>query len=296
MSSAFRITERSLSTSALAGLQASLSQLQDTQAKLSSGKAISRPSDSPSGTMTALRLRAGIDRADQFDRNASDGLARLGTTDSALQDGLDTLRSARNAVVSGTNAALSASDREALAEQVDGLRQSLLAVANTTYLNQPVFAGTSSASEAYDANGTYQGDSGTVNRTIAPGVSVAVNATGEDAFGPAGDDIFKTLSDISNDLRTNPSKLSTTDLNKLDAGYLRMQNTLASVGSRYHQIDIMQQRNQTNQLDAKTQLSSVEDVDVAATTVDLQMQEVAYQAALGATARSIQPSLIDFLK
>jgi flagellar hook-associated protein 3 FlgL len=296
MSSAFRITERSLSTSALAGLQASLSQLQGTQAKLSSGKAISRPSDSPSGTMTALRLRAGIDRADQLDRNASDGLARLGTTDSALQDGLDTLRSARNAVVSGTNAAMSPSDREALAEQVDGLRQSLLAVANTTYLDQPIFAGTSSASEAYDANGTYQGDRGTVNRTIAPGVSVAVNATGEDAFGPAGDDIFKTLSDISNDLRTNPSNLSTTDLNKLDAGYLRMQNTLASVGSRYHQIDIMQQRNQTNQLDAKTQLSSVEDVDVAATTVDLQMQEVAYQAALGATARSIQPSLIDFLK
>jgi flagellar hook-associated protein 3 FlgL len=279
MSSAFRITERSLSTSALAGLQASLSQLQGTQAKLSSGKAISRPSDSPSGTMTALRLRAGIDRADQLDRNASDGLARLGTTDSALQDGLDTLRSARNAVVSGTNAAMSPSDREALAEQVDGLRQSLLAVANTTYLDQPIFAGTSSASEAYDANGTYQGDRGTVNRTIAPGVSVAVNATGEDAFGPAGDDIFKTLSDISNDLRTNPSNLSTTDLNKLDAGYLRMQ-----------------QRNQTNQLDAKTQLSSVEDVDVAATTVDLQMQEVAYQAALGATARSIQPSLIDFLK
>jgi len=295
MSSAFRITERSLSTSALAGLQNALSQLQDTQARLSSGKAISRPSDSPSGTMSALRLRAGIDRAGQLDRNASDGLARLGTTDNALQDGLSTLRSVRDAVVSGNNAAMSPTDREALAEQVDGLRQSLLATANTTYLNQPIFAGTSSASTAYDPNGTYQGDTGAVSRTIAPGVSVTVNATGIDAFGPAGNDIFKTLSDISNDLRTNPSNLSN-DLTNLDAGYVRMQNTLASVGSRYHQIDIMQQRNQVNQLDAKTQLSDVEDVDVAATTVDLQMQEVAYQAALGATARSIQPSLLDFLR
>ena len=284
MSSAFRITERSLSTSALAGLQAALSQLQDTQDKLSSGKAIARPSDSPSGTMNALRLRAGIDRADQLDRNASDGLARLGTTDNALQDGLSTLRSVRDAVVSGNNAAMSPTDREALAEQVDGLRQSLLATANTTYLGQPIFAGTSSASTAYDANGTYQGDAGTVSRTIAPGVSVAVNSTGIDAFGPAGNDIFKALSDISNDITS------------VDAGYVRMQNTLASVGSRYHQIDIMQQRNQVNQLDAKTQLSNVEDVDVAATTVDLQMQEVAYQAALGATARSIQPSLLDFLR
>lgn len=295
MSSAFRITERSLSTSALAGLQASLSQLQDTQAKLSSGKAISRPSDSPSGTMNALRLRADIDRAGQLDRNASDGLARLGMTDSALQDGLSTLRSVRNAVVSGNNAAMSATDREALAEQVDGLRQSLLATANTTYLNQPIFAGTSSASAAYDAGGAYQGDSGTMSRTIAPGVSVAVNTTGVEAFGPAGSDIFKTLSDIANDLRTNPSNLSN-DLTNLDAGSVRMQNALSSVGSRYDQINTMQQRNQVNQLDAKSQLSNVEDVDVAAATVDLQMQEVAYQAALAATAKSIQPSLLDFLR
>ncbi len=53
----------------------------------------------------------------------------------------------------------------------------------------------------------------------------------------------------------------------LDAGYLRMQNALASVGSR-----------------------------MPATMVDLQLQEVAYQAALGATARALQPTLMDFLR
>jgi flagellar hook-associated protein 3 FlgL len=40
----------------------------------------------------------------------------------------------------------------------------------------------------------------------------------------------------------------------------------------------------------------VENVDIAKAIVDLQMQEVAYQAALGATARVIQPSLLDFLR
>ena len=103
MSSAFRITQRSIATSSLAGLQANLARLQATQAKLSSGKAISRPSDSPTGTMSALRLRTDIDRYDQLDRNAADGLARLGTTDNALTDGLSTLREARNLVVQGTN-------------------------------------------------------------------------------------------------------------------------------------------------------------------------------------------------
>ena len=296
MSSAFRITQRSLATASLAGLQASLARLQETQTRLSSGKAIQRPSDSPTGTMAALRLQADVDRYDQLDRNAADGLARLGTADNALTDGLATLREVRDAVVQGTNASLSANDREALAAQVDGLRQSLLTVANTKYLQQPIFAGTAGSTDAYDANGTYQGDAGSSTRTIALGVKVAVNIPGQDAFGPAGDDIFKLLSDISNDLRTDPSKLSATDLGQLDAGYLRMQNALSTVGSRYHQIEIMQARNQANQLDTKNQLSDVEGVDLPATTVDLQMQEVAYQAALGATAKAIQPSLVDFLR
>src|SRR5437764_6135009 len=109
MSSGFRITQRSVATSSLAGLQAALARLQETQTKLSSGKAIQRPSDSPTGTMVSLRLRADVDRYDQLDRNAADGLCRLGTTDNALTDGLSTLRDVRNLVVQGSNASLSAS-------------------------------------------------------------------------------------------------------------------------------------------------------------------------------------------
>jgi flagellar hook-associated protein 3 FlgL len=296
MSSAFRITQRSLSNSTLAGLQANLARLQETQAKLSSGRAIQRPSDSPTGTMAALRLRTDLDRYTQLDRNAEDGKARLGTADNALTDGLSVLREARDAVLQGANGSLSQNDREALASQVDGLRASLLAVANTKYLQQPIFAGTAGAADAYDPSGAYQGNSGTVARTIAPGVKVTVNATGPDVFGPPGNDIFKVLTDISNDLRSNPQNLTSTDLGQLDAGYLRMQNALATVGSRYHQIEIMQDRNKANQLDSQNQLSEVEGVDLPATTVELQLQEVAYQAALGATAKVIQPSLVDFLR
>jgi len=296
MSSAFRITQRSMSQSSLAGLQANLARLQATQAKLSSGRSIRRPSDSPTGTMAALRLRSDLDRLGQLDRNADDGKARLGTADNALTDGLSILREARDAVLQGANGSMSAADREALAAEVDGLRQSLLAVANTRYLQQPIFAGTAGAAVAYDASGAYQGDTGAVTRTIAPGVKVTVNATGDQVFGPAGNDIFSVLATISADLRNNPSALATTDLGQLDAGYLRIQNALASVGSRYHQIDIMQERNKANQLDSQNQLSEVEGVDLPATMVDLQLQEVAYQSALGATAKALQPTLMDWLR
>jgi flagellar hook-associated protein 3 FlgL len=46
----------------------------------------------------------------------------------------------------------------------------------------------------------------------------------------------------------------------------------------------------------KKNLSNIEDVDLAKVMMDLQVQQVAYQAALSATARAIQPSLSDFLR
>lgn len=51
-----------------------------------------------------------------------------------------------------------------------------------------------------------------------------------------------------------------------------------------------------NQLESQNQLSEVEGVDLPAAMVDLQLQEMAYQAALAATARALQPNLLDFLR
>jgi flagellar hook-associated protein 3 FlgL len=46
----------------------------------------------------------------------------------------------------------------------------------------------------------------------------------------------------------------------------------------------------------KQNLSGLEDVDLAEVMVSLEAQRVAYQAALQATAKAIQPSLADFLR
>ena len=46
----------------------------------------------------------------------------------------------------------------------------------------------------------------------------------------------------------------------------------------------------------KSSLSNVENADLPKVIVDLQMQQIAYQAALAATSRVMQPSLLDFLR
>ncbi|MCZ7527679.1 MAG: hypothetical protein M5U14_15650 [Acidimicrobiia bacterium] len=58
----------------------------------------------------------------------------------------------------------------------------------------------------------------------------------------------------------------------------------------------MRRRSDEQLLVLRRSLSEAEDIDLASTIVDLQLQEVSYQAALGATARVITPSLVDFLR
>jgi flagellar hook-associated protein 3 FlgL len=292
-----RTTERSMSLSALANLQGNLSRLGNLQSQLSSGKLLSRPSDSPSGTVAAMQARGDIARVQQYGRNADDGLGWLGTVDSTLSGGVELLHAARDLVVQGLSpgSAGTAQTALALADQVDGIRRTMLDIGNTTYLGRPVFGGTTSGRLAYDPTGAYVGDAGRVLRTVGDGVQVRVDSAGPAVFGSGPSQIFAVLTAISDDLRGNPGNLNA-DLGQLDTGINAIQSAQSNVGARYNQVQMMQQAATTKLVDLKSQLSNVEDIDLPATITELQMQQVAYQAALSATSHVIQQSLVDFLK
>jgi flagellar hook-associated protein 3 FlgL len=124
---------------------------------------------------------------------------------------------------------------------------------------------------------------------------VQVNVNGDEVFGTPGDDIFVALSRISHSLRTNPTALDT-DVANLDTRIQTIENAQASIGARTRRLETMKDRNDTDGITLKQSLSQVEDADLAQVTLELQMQQVAYQAALQATAKVIQPSLVDFLR
>jgi flagellar hook-associated protein 3 FlgL len=295
VSTVFRVTQSTLTRAAHSNLQTSLSRLQTLEEQLSSGRSISKPSDSPSQATAALSFQADIRRSTQLLRNAEDAKGWLGTADTTLLSGLDVLHRARELLQSGVNGAMDAAGRGALADEVDQLREQMLSLANTTYLGRPIFAGTSSSPAAYDASGTYLGDAGTVDRSVTSNVSVTVNTTGPQAFGPPGADVFTVLAAIASDLRSNPGNLGA-DQAALDSAFGRMNDALAVVGAKYNHVEAMAAKVDASILDSTNGLAEVSSIDLPATIVQLQMQQVAYQAALSATAKAIQPSLVDFLR
>ena len=125
-----RVTERSLSLNAMRGLQANQSRLSQTENQLTSGKLISKPSDSPTGTMTAMLLRSDMRTQEQYARNAADGKNWLNTIDSTLGATHDNGLRVRDLMLQGMSAGAGGSDtaRAGIASEIDQIRDAGLDV------------------------------------------------------------------------------------------------------------------------------------------------------------------------
>ena len=311
-----RITQRSIQESTLANLQRNLAGMATLQEQLSSQKRINRPSDDPTGTVSALTLRADLRSTEQHRRNADDGNAWLTTTDSTLATVTTQLNRARVLAVHALNTGASGAEGGAAdAVEIEGIRDSVLGLSNTEYLGRSIFAGTAAGSayektpgtpnayawKGHTTTGTATGGAVAVERKVAADATVRVDTDGRTVFGDGDGSVFALLDKISTLARTASSDpiardgLSTA-LDELDARMATVRAAQADVGARQNRVEFAQAQADDRKISLNTSLSEVESIDLPATIVQLQSQQVAYQAALGATAKVLQPSLMDFLR
>jgi flagellar hook-associated protein 3 FlgL len=322
MGTIFRVTDGNIATNTLDNLQLSLQAMQNLQNQESSGKKITKPSDDPTGTAEAMAYRAQQARVTQYNSNSQDALGWLGMAENTMQTSISDVTRVQTLVSEGANATSDSSSRQALSDEIGTIKQSLIGLANTTYNNRSIFAGTANPAgltppkAAYDTDGTYNGNTGAVNRTVGPGASVQINFDGPSVFGTTNtstgqQSLFDLLSTVQSHLTSsNPAdqaKLTSaytdangnsvpSDIDQLNAAMQTIQNKESEAGARYDRVTAMQTQANSSLDNIKTQLSNTEDIDLPSTIVALQLQSTAYQAALSATAKVIQPSLVSFLQ
>ncbi len=290
-----RVTQQTLQRSTLANLQLNLTKMSTLQQQMSSGKRITKPSDDPSGISTALSLRSEQRATGQYSRNIDDGLGWLSTSDTAMQSAVTQLRQARDLTVQAGSGALNAAGREAIATQIESVRDGLLTTANSSYQGRNVFAASSSASAAFGPGYTWTGTPGdSLDRRIAPDTTVRADADGSAVFGNGSSSVFALLDSIAADVRAGTS--TGPRLTQIDDKINAMLGELSGVGARTNRMTDAQGVISQKLQDLQVGISGIEDVDLTATIVDLQSQEVAYKGALGATARVLQPTLMDYLR
>ncbi len=294
-----RFPDRILTDSIRANLNMNTQRLVTVEKELSSGRRISAPSDDPSGAATALRLRTDLALSDQFTRTVDSAASRLGAADTALFSLNGVIQRARELTVQAGGGTLGSDQLTAIGGEINQLLQHAVQIGNTNFGGQFIFAGTKTTTAPFSATGdappvvTYNGNANSINQDLGQNASVRVDVPGDQTFLP----LMNALIGIRDALTSgNQQAVTNVGLPALDSAMNGVLEVQGSIGARVNRLESLGVRMGDERTNLQELKSRIEDIDLTDTIVRLNAARNTYEAALGAAAKAITPSLLDFLR
>jgi len=171
------------------GLNFNLLQLIRAQEQVSTGKRLQRPSDDPIAAATVLALQRQLGDVSRYSTAIATARPQLEQGMGALSEASEILSEARALAIQGLNGTLNSADRRGLAQSLRLLRSRMVEVGNTKHGDRYIFGGTLTDDRPFseiDVNGqrrvVYSGDGASRTVAVGPGVDLAVNTPGTEAF------------------------------------------------------------------------------------------------------------------
>jgi flagellar hook-associated protein 3 len=150
-------------------------------------------------------------------------------------------------------------------------------------------------------NATYNGDSGTLNTILGEGVTLKINAHGNETFTGSGVTngvnilgVLKTLKDALEASVYDPTTIEN-QIDELAKGITQVENVTSQQSVAFKRLERTEDYWNNLKLTFENTLSATEDADMAQVVVELQAQENAYEMALAAAASVLKKNLLDFL-
>lgn len=215
-----RVTDNARLLAVLRNNAISTSRLTDASRRASAGAKVTKPSDNTVAYTTALRNGSTLVNMASRTRIARSVGDELTVAERALDSVGELLSQAKSLAIQGANETLSATDRSTLAQQVTGLRDQLLELANTRGPSGFVFAGSATDVPPFDATGAFVGNDTVMRIPISEGVSPRMNVSGAKAFTAAGGlDVLAELNTLSTALTSNDLAAIRTSIGTVQQGY-----------------------------------------------------------------------------
>ena len=282
----------------LANLNQTETQLQQATAQISSGIAIEQPSDNPAAISEILQTETAISNNKQIQSNLTNVTSEVDTADSALQTAVQAVQNAISAATEGGSSTATADTRATLAQQVAGIQQTLVGIAQTTVNGSYIFSGDQDTQPPYQLDpsqpeGVLQLVTDSSTRTIqsVDGTSFAVALTAQQIFDaknpdgtPASGNVFAAIQNLETALTNNDTAGITAAADSLQSASSYLNDQLAFYGdveNRVQEATDLAQKFQTQQ---QTELSNLQDTNVAATATELSQLQVQQEASMSAEA------------
>ncbi|MDR7341939.1 flagellar hook-associated protein 3 FlgL [Pantoea alhagi] len=288
--------------------------------QLSTGKRVVNPSDDPLAAAQAVVLSQAQAENSQYQLARNFATQSVSLEESTLQNVTSAVQSAQTLVISAGNGALSDDDRASYATQLEGVRNQLLNLANSTDGNgRYIFAGYNSGSAPFteDASGkvVYNGGSEAITQKVDASRTMTTSHTGEQVFksitsnavkepnnGASEKDIFATLdsaiSALKQPIQNGDEATKAASKDALDKATRGLSNSLNNVlavrselGTQLDELDKLDSLGKDRSTLQATKMSGLVDVDYTSAISKYTMQQQALQASYKTFSDMSQMSL-----
>ncbi|WP_333495677.1 flagellar hook-associated protein FlgL [Kluyvera sp. CHPC 1.251] len=266
--------------------------------QMSTGKRVNRASDDPVAASQAVVLSQAQAQNSQYASARTFATQRVTIEEKTLAQVTTAIQSAQEKIVYAGNGTLSDDDRASLATDLQGIRDQILNLANSTDGNgRYIFAGYKTDTAPFDDQGVYNGGTLNVEQQVDSSRTMVIGHTGNLVFdsatsnakpdadtniftaldtaiaalkAPVGDDDTKKDAAAAVIDRTNRS---------LSNSLNNVLTVRAELGTQLNELDKLDSLGDDRALAQTQQMSNLVDVDWNETISNYTMQQTALQAA-----------------
>lgn len=272
--------------------------------QMSTGKRVNRPSDDPIAASQAVVLSQAQSQNSQYTLARTFATQKVSLEENILGQVTTALQSAQEKIVYAGNGTLSDSDRNSLATDLQGIRDQLMNLANSTDGNgRYIFAGYKTDAVAFDqATGKYSGGDTPISQQVDSARTMQISHTGTEVFesfasnaSPEPDgstpekNLFKIFDNAIAALKVPVEGDQTkadqfkADIDKANRGLRNsLDNVLtvrADLGTKLKELESLDTLGSDRALGQSTQMSNLVEVDWNSAISSYTMQQAALQAS-----------------
>jgi flagellar hook-associated protein 3 FlgL len=256
--------------------------------ELSSGLRVTSLQDDPGAVANATVIGSAIARDDSYVQSSSGTQAMLQVADSALGEVVTQVTSAMTLAVQAGDGTLNASNSSTIVQQLTGIRDQVLSLANTSYLGQHLFGGSQGSAAPFSLNTStvpattiYSGDTNVQSIETPTGQKIQVSVPGSAIFGGSGTGVLTALNQLIADISGGASSATvTSDSSALNASLGQVSSQRSILDSSLSRIQQTSTYTQTEESELTVQQGSLVSADMATVATQLSASETQHQALL----------------
>jgi flagellar hook-associated protein 3 FlgL len=279
--------------------------LERAQREVASGKRLSDPSDDPDEVSRLLAVRANLARLEQTQSNLSRVKTEVDAAEGVLQSAVKLFDRVRTLGMIGANGNQTALTRQTLADELSGILERMVGLANTQVDGRYLLSGDSDqqAAYSYDAALTpgwslYQGTAATRQTMHPAGVPFALSKTAQEIFDNADPsfNVYQAIDTLRVALLSSDDAAIEAALEPLAGVSGHLNQMLGFYGNVQSQVTESVDTAAKMKLQFQADLADIEDADITSAIVELQQLRFQQQAALQVRGQMPRQSLFDVLR